>query len=106
MGLKEIEEKIIAEARAKALAIREDGTKESEKIGAGAAAQAESLRQAILAKARLKGEEERKAIVVPARLLAKQRLLEEKHRLIGQVFEGLSNFREAKEGEVIKFLYG
>ncbi|MFA6170462.1 MAG: V-type ATP synthase subunit E family protein [Candidatus Margulisiibacteriota bacterium] len=107
MGLKEIEEKILAEARAKALAIREDGTRESAKIGAAATQQAETRRQSILAAARLQSEEERKAIVVPARLLAKQKLLEEKHRLIDQVFAGLSDaVRENKESEVIKLLYG
>ncbi|OGC10962.1 hypothetical protein A3K48_00250 [candidate division WOR-1 bacterium RIFOXYA12_FULL_52_29] len=107
MGLLEIEAKIIGEAEAKAGEIKTGADKEAAAIIAAAKARSAAIREEMLGQARQQAEEEKKGIVVPARLLLKQRLLEEKHRQLDRLFSGIDpSVREEKESEVIKILYG
>ncbi|MBU0630107.1 MAG: hypothetical protein KKC80_04215 [Candidatus Margulisbacteria bacterium] len=107
MGLLEIEAKIIGEAEAKAAVINSEAAKEAAEIAAAAKLRAGILREELLDQVRSSAEEEKKAIVVPARLLLKQRLLEEKHRQLDRLFAGIDPaVRDKKESEVVKLLYG
>lgn len=107
MGLAEIENKILEEAETEAKKIREQAAEESAQIGNEAKSKAESLRRQIITEAKKKAEEETKAILVPARLAAKKNILQEKHKILGEVFSGLpQNIREEKEIEVANYIYG
>ncbi len=107
MGLADIEKRIIEEAEAEARKIKNRAAEELSRIEAEAEKTAEEGRGQILAEARQKAEEEKKAILVPVRLAAKARLLEEKHRILEEVFTGTApEVREKKEIEVAKLLYG
>jgi len=107
MGLAEIEQEINREATAAAAKIKANGEAEAVRIIGEAKAAAEKLRHEMLTEALREADEAKKAIVVPARLEAKKKMLEEKHRLLDEVFAGVSDqIRQAKEAEAIKILYG
>jgi len=107
MSFAEIEKRIINEAEAEAEKIRKTAEEEAAEIETKGKEKAEKLRRQILAEAQKKAEEEEKAILVPARLAARKRLLEEKHKILNEVFSRLSpEVREKKEIEVAGFLYG
>jgi vacuolar-type H+-ATPase subunit E/Vma4 len=107
MGLAEIEEKILAEAEEAAARIIAQAETEAKHLAGAANVRAEADRENILAQAHRDAEAARQAILVPARLAAKRKLLEEKHRLLDQVFAGVAPaVREEKELEVAKFIYG
>lgn len=107
MGLAEIEKKILKEAEAEAEKISQSAREEALRVENEARQRAEVLRQQIIAEAKIKAEELKKEILVPARLAAKSRLLEEKQKMLEEVFSGLSSeIREKKEIEVAKLLYG
>jgi vacuolar-type H+-ATPase subunit E/Vma4 len=107
MGLAEIEKKILAEAEEAAARITAQAEAEAKRLAAAAEVQAKAAREKILAQAHREAEAARQAILVPARLAAKKKLLEEKHRFLDQVFAGVAPaVREEKELEVAKFIYG
>lgn len=107
MGLADIEKRIIEEAEAEARKIKSRSAEETSRLEAEAKKTAEAQRRQILAEAGQKAEEEKKAILVPVRLAAKARLLEEKHRILEEVFAGVPpEGREKKEIQVAKLLYG
>jgi len=107
MGIAEIENRIVAEARAEAEIIKKSADQEVAGVEAETGTKIELLRRQVLEEAKNIAEAEKKAILVPARLAAKKRLLEEKHKLLKEVFAGLPpETRENKEIEVVKFLYG
>ena len=105
MGLAEIEKRILEEAESAAEKIRQLAAEEADKLEAAAKVQAQTVRDKILQQAGQKAAEERTAILVPARLLAKRKILEEKHRILDEVFAGLApEIREQKEVEVAQWL--
>ncbi|MBI5699297.1 hypothetical protein HZC35_03180 [Candidatus Saganbacteria bacterium] len=107
MGIAEIKKKILDEAEEKAARLRAETEKEIGRNLAEAKLQAEELRRKILAEGARQAEEEKRTLLTPVHLLAKQQLLEEKHRLLNLVFAGMSaEIREKKEIEVARFLYG
>lgn len=107
MGLADIEKKIIEEAEAEARKVKDRTAEEAARIEAAAKKAAEAERRQIMDEARQKAEEEKKTILVPVRLAAKARLLQEKHRILEEVFAGIPpEVREKKEIEVAKSLYG
>jgi vacuolar-type H+-ATPase subunit E/Vma4 len=107
MGLAEIEKEIDREASAEAVKIKAKGQEEAARIVSEAHAAASKLRHELLAEAAREAEEAKLAIVVPARLEAKKKMLAEKHRILDELFAGLSDqVRQAKEAEAIKILYG
>jgi vacuolar-type H+-ATPase subunit E/Vma4 len=107
MGVAEIKNRILSEAEEKAKKRRQETEKETKKLEAEAQLKAAELRGKILAQGEKRAEEEMRAILTPVRLQAKKILLEEKHRLMAEVFAGFPpEVREKKEIEVAKFLYG
>ena len=107
MGIDEIKKKILEEAQGRAAGLRAEVDKEIAARQAEAERQAEELRRKIVTEGARRAEEEKRTLLTPVRLLAKQRLLEEKHRLLDQVFAGCSpEVREKKEIEVARYLYG
>lgn len=107
MGIAEIKKKILDEAEEKAARLRAETEKEIARGLAEAKLQADELHRKIITEGTRQAEEGKRALLTPERLLAKQRLLEEKHRLLDLVFAGLSpEIREKKEIEVARFLYG
>jgi len=107
MGIAEIKNRILSEAEVKAKKRRQETEKEIKKLLAEAQLKAADLRGKILAEGEKRAEEEKRAILTPVRLQAKKMLLEEKHRLLNEVFAGSSpEIREKKEIKVAKFLYG
>ncbi|MGB9612770.1 MAG: V-type ATP synthase subunit E family protein [Candidatus Margulisiibacteriota bacterium] len=107
MGLAEIEKRILFEAEAEAHRIKKSAEELAEEIKAKGRLQAEELRQQILGEFQKKAEEEKKAIVIPAKLWAKKRILQEKHHILDEVFAKVpKEIREEKEIEVAKILYG
>lgn len=106
MGLEEIEKKIIGEAQAVAQKIKAQAEEEVSKIIAAGQKEAEIVRQNILKEAQKKAQEIKNAIIIPARLSAKRKILEEKHKILNEVFADLPDeIRTEKEVEVAKFLY-
>ena len=107
MGMTEIKEKILEEARAEADRIRILAEAEADRVTREAMAESEKIRSRLLAEAHKTAAEEKLAQIIPARLEAKRLLLEAKQEMLGQVFSGLSTeVREANEIEVAKYLYG
>lgn len=107
MGIAEIEKRILGEAEAEADKIKIKAEEEAAEIEAAGRIKAEEIRRQILAEAKRKAEEEKRAILVPARLASKKKLLEEKHKILNEVFAGISpEVREKKEMEAAKLLYG
>lgn len=107
MGLEEIKAKIIEEAKIEAEKIKKAADEEASRIEADAGTQADRLSNMILQEAKARAEAERLARLVPSRLAARKKLLEEKHKILNEVFAGCSaEIKEAKEIEVAKFLYG
>jgi vacuolar-type H+-ATPase subunit E/Vma4 len=107
MGLAEIEKKIIEESEAEARKIKSRAAEEASKIEEQAKAQAVEVHEKVLREARQKAAEEKTAILVPARLAAKAKLLQEKRNILDEVFAGTApEAREKKEIEVAKSLYG
>jgi V/A-type H+-transporting ATPase subunit E len=107
MGMTEIKEKILEEARAEADRIRQGAEAEAERITREAMAESEKIRALSLTQARQAAAEEKLARIIPARLEAKRLLLETKQQLLAEVFSGLPpEVREAREIEVAKHLYG
>lgn len=107
MGIKDIEDKIISEAEAKALEISRESELAVKKIIEEASTKAAAIKDELLARGKKLADEEKLRIIVPARLEAKKKLLEEKRKILEEV---LSCFpekeREEKEIEVAKILYG
>jgi vacuolar-type H+-ATPase subunit E/Vma4 len=107
MGVAEIKNRILSEAEEKAKKRRQETEKEIKKLETEAQLKAADLRGKIRLEGEKRAEEEKRAILTPVRLQAKKILLEEKHRLMAEVFAGFPpEVREKKEIEVAKFLYG
>ncbi|MFA5103911.1 MAG: hypothetical protein WC527_01875 [Candidatus Margulisiibacteriota bacterium] len=107
MGIKEIEEKIISEAEEKALEIKKKCDLVVSKIRDEALTKADAIKVEFLARGKKLAEEEKRSIVIPARLEAKKRVLEEKRRILDSALAAFpEKHREEKEIEVAKILYG
>lgn len=92
---------------AEAEKINRAAQEEVSQIEAKTRQKAQALQEQITAEAEQRAEEIKKEILVPARLLARSKLLEEKQKILDRVFAGFSPaVREKKEIEVAKFLYG
>jgi len=107
MGIKEIEEKIISEAEEKAREINKATDQSVAKVLNEALKKASAIKEEFLARGKKLSEEEIRGIVVPARLEAKKRILEEKRKILDSVLSALpEKEREEKEIEVARILYG
>jgi len=107
MGIKEIEEKIISEAEEKAKAVNRESDQAVAKVIDEALKKASVIKEEALARGRKLAEEEIRGMVVPARLEAKKRILEEKRKILDSVLSSLpEKDREEKEIEVARILYG
>lgn len=107
MGIAEIQKQIIEEAEAEAEKIRQKTETEVKIIEEQGHNAASRKKVEVLAQARRMAEERTRSILTPARLTAKKMVLQEKHRLLDEVFKGASE--EMKEANLIKaaeFLYG
>lgn len=107
MGIAEIQKQILEEAGAEAEKIRQKTEAEVKIIEEQGRQAAKGKKAEILAQARRLAEEKTRSILTPARLQAKKMVLEEKHRLLDEVFKGAG--AEVKEANLIKaaeFLYG
>lgn len=106
MGLEEIEKHILKEAVSEADKIKSESESAIIKIIDEARKQAEINQKKILKEAQSEAEQIKKSILVPARLAAKKEILIQKHTLLNQVFEGISEKkRERTESEIIKALF-
>lgn len=107
MGLADIEKKIIEEAEAQARMIKSRAAEEISRIEEEAKEKAREIHAIILREAKQSALEVKTGILVPARLAAKARILQEKHKILDEYFAGVSpEAREKKEIEAAKKLYG
>jgi vacuolar-type H+-ATPase subunit E/Vma4 len=107
MGIADIQKQILEEAEAEAEKLRQKAGVEVQIIEEQGHRAAKEKKVAVLAQARRGAEEKTRSILTPARLQAKKMVLEEKHRLLDEVFKGASE--EVREANLIKaaeFLYG
>jgi vacuolar-type H+-ATPase subunit E/Vma4 len=107
MGLAEIEAKILEEAALEVRKIKRTAAEEVARIRAEAEKEAAKIRSEILQETLKLAEEEKLSRLVPTRLAARRALLEEKHRILNEVFFNCStSVKEEREIEVGKLLYG
>ncbi|MFC1571504.1 hypothetical protein ACFL31_03030 [Candidatus Margulisiibacteriota bacterium] len=117
MSLKEIENRIIREAAEEASRIEAQAEAQAQGMEKSHRAKIEAMKAERQKAARQKAEEAKKSIVVPARLNAKKALLEEKQRILNEIYSGiqkennlsdaeLAKLREASEVTAAKVLYG
>lgn len=86
MGIKEIEEKLLAEAQAKAGEIENASGAELEKLKKSREEQNRGTREKMLDAARMQAESVKRSILVPARIKAKKALLEAKQKILGGIY--------------------
>lgn len=107
MGLPEIEAKIREEASLEAGSIIEKAKREAQSLIKEAAEKAFSLKKELLEKGKKEAEKLKRALLTPEKLESRKKILEEKQRILDEVFKGLPlKIREEKEVEIAKFLYG
>ncbi len=107
MGMDQIKQKILDDARSEADRIGRMAQVEADFLLQKAKEKADSRRAELIASSKAAAEQARLARVIPARLEAKKLILETKQKLLSEVFSSCSpDTREAKEIEVAKFLYG
>jgi len=99
MGIEDIEKKILDEAREESSRIRAEGQRKLSGFQKETLARAEALRAQILEEGKLKAEEKKRSILIPARLEAKKAILNQKRKFIDQVFE------EVLKEEIVKIDY-
>jgi len=90
MGIENITERIISDAQAKAAEIESGSDNESAKIRDEAGKKAESIKSQIIADAKSQAGEEKRRILAFARLEARNSVLAEKQKVIGQIFDNAS----------------
>jgi len=90
MGIENITERIISDAQEKAAEIRSGSDKESATIRDDAKKKAESIKSQIIADAKSQAEEEKRRFLAFARLEARNSVLAEKQKVIGEVFDKAS----------------
>lgn len=108
MGIENITERIISDAQEKVSEIKSGSDKESAKIRDEAKKKAESIKSQIIAGAESQAEEEKRRILAFARLEARNSVLTEKQKVIGQVFnkasEELQSLPDREYEDLIKKL--
>lgn len=100
MGIKEIEEKLLEEAQAKAGEIESRAQTELEKLKTIHEEQKQNTKDKILNAARLQAESIQRGILAPARIEAKKALLEAKQRIIGGIYEEIRKEKKLSPAEL------
>lgn len=107
MALEEIIKKISEESTLESEKIINKAESEAKKLILEAKEEAEAMKKEILKTAHKKAEGVKRSILTPARLEAKKMVLEEKNRILDEVFKGMpKEKREKNEIKVAKFIYG
>lgn len=102
MSIKEIEKRIIEEANAAAAALKKEGDENLAQLGKVQAEQKAELKAGIIEAARRKAEEVKRALVVPARMAAKNALLEEKQKILGSIYKEIKREKKLSGAELVK----
>lgn len=106
MPIDDIEKRIISEAESEAGKIRKEASDQTSTILSDAEEKASRLREEILQKAKKSAEEERRKLISPSRIRAKNELLEAKQKLVQQLFdealEEMTNWKDTQYKKAIK----
>ncbi len=117
MAIQDIENKIIEEANKRAAEIEAENKKEMEKLNKFHQKEKQALQDKILREAERKAQNAQRSILVPARMTASKTILEEKQKIISQVYDqvqkekklakaDLEKLRELTEIKAAQILYG
>ncbi len=102
MSITEIEKSILEEARAEASRIKLEAGNDVRQLEKFHAEKKKEVKSTILKEAQRRAEEVKRSYIVPARLKAKKAVLEEKQRILGQVYEEIRKSRKLSEAEIVK----
>lgn len=102
MSIEEIEKRIIAEAEAEASKIRKEAEAKIEQLKVVHAKQKEEIKAEIMREANRKAEEIKRLYLVPARLKAKKAALEEKQKILGEIYREIQKEKKLSAAEISK----
>lgn len=102
MSIKEIENRIIKEAETGASKINDTSEKNLQQIEKVHSRNKSELAAKIMRDATLKAEETKRSYLVPARLKAKKAILEEKQRILGQIYTDVQREKKLSNPEISK----
>ncbi|OGC13451.1 hypothetical protein A3J90_03655 [candidate division WOR-1 bacterium RIFOXYC2_FULL_37_10] len=106
MSLSDIENKIKQDTKAEADKIIAEAKEQVARIIKEAETKAEKEKNEILSAGEKEAQNLKRALITPAKLAAKKKILEEKRKILEQAFQGKSKeTREKKEIEVAKVLF-
>lgn len=117
MPIQEIEARILREAEAEAARLKKENEHALRGLDEAHARKKRAVREEILRQGKLKAEEVKRSHLIPARLLAKRRLLEEKQTILHELYREIgrqkkmsaaeiSSVREKSEVKAAKILFG
>lgn len=107
MSLEALENKILEDAKKEADSIINKAKAEADDLLRDAGTEAQKIKEKLLIEGEKLAEALKRSIITPARLEKKKKILEEKQRILNEVFKDIPvETREKKEIEVAKFIYG
>ncbi len=106
MPIQEIEKRILEEAEAEASKIKKEAEEDVQRLERFHAQKKEEVKTEILQNAQKKAEEIRRSCLVPARLKAKKALLEEKQKIIGQIYKEVQKEKKLSAAEISRIREG
>lgn len=102
MSIQEIEKRIIKEAEAEASKIKKEAEEKIRQLEKVHAQKKEEIRAGLMRKAQRKAEELKKSYLVPARLKARKDLLEEKQRILSNIYNEIKKEKRLSAAEIGK----
>ena len=100
MSIQEIERRIIAEAEAEASKIKREAEVKIQQLERGHAQKKEEVKNELMREAQRKAEEVKKSYLIPARLKARKALLEEKQKILGEIYNEIKNEKKLSAAEI------
>ena len=102
MSIQEIEKRIIKEAEAEASKIKKEAEEKIRQLEKVHAQKKEEVRTRLMREAQRKAEEVKKSYLVPARLKARKNLLEEKQRILSNIYNEIKREKRLSAAEIGK----
>ena len=102
MSIQEIEKSILEEAEAQASKIKHEAEVKTQQLEKVEAQKKEKVKAEMLREAQRKTEEVKRSYLVPARLKAQKKLLEEKQKILGGIYEEIKKEKKLSAAEISK----
>ena len=100
MSIQEIENRIIAEAEAEASKIKREAEAKIQQLESVHAQKKEEVKNELMQEAQRKAEEVKKSYLIPARLKARKALLEEKQKILGEIYSEIKKEKKLSAAEI------